>query len=78
VSHNLAASVERGPYRARAALAVPIAGGPVNDRMPSAFIPPCIPTRAYKVLAGPDWVHEIKRDGYRLQVRRDGTGDAAA
>ena len=22
--------------------------------------------------AGPDWVHEIKHDGYRLQVRRDG------
>ena len=35
------------------------------------YIPPCIPTRAYKVPAGPDWVHEIKHDGYRLQVRRD-------
>ena len=32
------------------------------------YIPPCIPTRAYKVPA--DWVHEIKHDGYRLQVRR--------
>ena len=31
--------------------------------MPSAFIPPCIPTRAYKVPAGADWVHEIKHDG---------------
>jgi bifunctional non-homologous end joining protein LigD len=36
------------------------------------YIPPCIPTRAYKVPAGPGWVHEIKHDGYRLQVRRDG------
>jgi ATP-dependent DNA ligase len=36
------------------------------------YIPPCIPTRAYKVPAGSDWVHEIKHDGYRLQVRRDG------
>ena len=27
-------------------------------------------SRAYKVPAGPDWVHEIKHDGYRLQVRR--------
>jgi bifunctional non-homologous end joining protein LigD len=36
------------------------------------MIPPCIPTRAYKVPSGPDWVHEIKHDGYRLQVRRDG------
>jgi hypothetical protein len=23
-------------------------------------------------LAGPDWLHEIKHDGYRLIVRRDG------
>jgi bifunctional non-homologous end joining protein LigD len=37
-----------------------------------ATSPPCIPTRAYKVPAGPDWVHEIKHDGYRLQVRRAG------
>jgi bifunctional non-homologous end joining protein LigD len=22
--------------------------------------------------AGPDWIHEIKHDGYRLIVRRDG------
>jgi bifunctional non-homologous end joining protein LigD len=36
------------------------------------FIPPCVPIRAYKVPAGPGWVHEIKHDGYRLQVRREG------
>jgi bifunctional non-homologous end joining protein LigD len=36
------------------------------------YIPPCIPTRAYRVPSGPDWVHEIKHDGYRLQVRRHG------
>jgi bifunctional non-homologous end joining protein LigD len=35
-----------------------------------AFVPPCIPTRAPKPPAGPGWVHEIKHDGYRLQVRR--------
>src|ERR1700760_4889368 len=42
--------------------------------MPNAagFTPPCIPTRAHKPPAGPDWVHEIKHDGYRLQVRREG------
>jgi bifunctional non-homologous end joining protein LigD len=33
---------------------------------------PCIPTRATKVPAGPDWLHEIKYDGYRLIVQRDG------
>jgi bifunctional non-homologous end joining protein LigD len=31
-----------------------------------------IPTRALKPPARPDWLHEIKHDGYRLQVRRDG------
>jgi bifunctional non-homologous end joining protein LigD len=41
----------------------------------TGFIPPCIPTRALKPPAGPGWVQEIKHDGYRLQVRRD--GDAA-
>jgi bifunctional non-homologous end joining protein LigD len=36
------------------------------------FIPPCIPTRTNRVPSGPGWVHEIKHNGYRLQVRRDG------
>jgi bifunctional non-homologous end joining protein LigD len=39
---------------------------------PNGFIEPCVPTRAVKPAAGPDWVHEIKHDGYRLIVRRDG------
>jgi bifunctional non-homologous end joining protein LigD len=38
----------------------------------SGFIAPCIPTRAPKPPTGPGWVHEIKHDGYRLQVRREG------
>jgi bifunctional non-homologous end joining protein LigD len=33
---------------------------------------PCIPTRGTKVPAGPDWIHEIKHDGYRMIVVRDG------
>jgi ATP-dependent DNA ligase len=37
----------------------------------SAFLP-CIPTRGTKVPAGPDWIHEIKQDGYRLIVQRHG------
>jgi bifunctional non-homologous end joining protein LigD len=36
------------------------------------FIDPCIPTLAAKPPSGPGWVHEIKHDGYRLIVRRDG------
>jgi bifunctional non-homologous end joining protein LigD len=38
----------------------------------TGFIDPCMPTRAYRVPSGPGWVHEIKHDGYRLQVRREG------
>jgi bifunctional non-homologous end joining protein LigD len=34
------------------------------------FIDPCLPTLAAKPPSGPDWVHEIKHDGYRLIVRR--------
>jgi bifunctional non-homologous end joining protein LigD len=36
------------------------------------FVDPCIPTLAAKAPSGADWVHEIKHDGYRLIVRRDG------
>src|SRR5215472_6311248 len=34
----------------------------------------CIPTRATSVPTGPDWLHEIKYDGYRLRLERDGRG----
>jgi hypothetical protein len=40
--------------------------------MPKIPFEPCIPTRGTKVPAGPDWIHEIKHDGYRLIVQRDG------
>jgi ATP-dependent DNA ligase len=40
--------------------------------MPRRPFEPCIPTRATKVPAGPDWIHEIKHDGYRLIVQREG------
>ena len=33
---------------------------------------PCIPTKATKVPDRPEWLHEIKHDGYRLIVQRDG------
>jgi bifunctional non-homologous end joining protein LigD len=32
----------------------------------------CLPTRATTVPDDPDWLHEIKYDGYRLRVERDG------
>jgi bifunctional non-homologous end joining protein LigD len=33
---------------------------------------PCLPTRGTAVPAGPEWIHEIKHDGYRLTVHREG------
>src|ERR1700756_2280090 len=33
---------------------------------------PCIPTRGKSVPSAPDWFHEIKYDGYRLIVQREG------
>ena len=38
----------------------------------SGFIEPCLPSKAARPPTGPLWVHEIKHDGYRLMVRRDG------
>jgi ATP-dependent DNA ligase len=37
-----------------------------------AQLPPCIPSRGTKVPDRPEWIHEIKHDGYRLIVQRDG------
>ena len=37
------------------------------------FIQPCLPSRAARPPSGPLWIHEIKHDGYRLMVRRDGS-----
>jgi bifunctional non-homologous end joining protein LigD len=45
---------------------------PPRHALPVGFVAPCIPTLAHKPPSGPDWVHEIKHDGYRLIVRRDG------
>jgi bifunctional non-homologous end joining protein LigD len=33
---------------------------------------PRLPTRGTAAPAGPDWIHEIKHDGYRLTVHREG------
>ena len=37
-----------------------------------AFVPPCSPTTASKPPTGERWMHEVKWDGYRLQVIKDG------
>ena len=45
---------------------------PKSTRRPSGFVAPCQPSKVARPPSGPDWVHEIKHDGYRLMVRRDG------
>lgn len=35
------------------------------------FVPPCLARLGNEVPDGPGWVHEVKFDGYRLQVRID-------
>jgi bifunctional non-homologous end joining protein LigD len=44
----------------------------IQRRRPSGFIEPCQPSKVARPPSGPLWVHEIKHDGYRLMVRRDG------
>jgi bifunctional non-homologous end joining protein LigD len=41
-------------------------------RAPSGFVEPCRPSKAARPPTGPSWVHEIKHDGFRLMVRREG------
>jgi bifunctional non-homologous end joining protein LigD len=44
----------------------------VLQRRPTGFIEPCQPSKVARPPSGASWVHEIKHDGYRLMVRRDG------
>jgi bifunctional non-homologous end joining protein LigD len=39
---------------------------------PAGFVVPARPVKASTPPSGTNWVHEIKHDGYRLIVRRDG------
>jgi ATP-dependent DNA ligase len=40
--------------------------------MPKSAFEPCIPTGGTTVPDRPEWIHEIKHDGYRLIIQRDG------
>ena len=40
----------------------------------AGFIEPCLPSPTREPPSGSDWLHEIKHDGYRMMVRRDGAG----
>jgi ATP-dependent DNA ligase len=41
-------------------------GRPLNA--PAAFIHPCQPIVAKQAQTGPGWAHELKHDGYRLEI----------
>ena len=43
------------------------------QRHSSGFIEPCLPSKVALPPSSPLWLHEIKHDGYRLVVRRDGS-----
>jgi bifunctional non-homologous end joining protein LigD len=44
----------------------------VINPLPAGFVVPAQPVKASKPPVGTDWVHEMKHDGYRIIVRRDG------
>ena len=44
------------------------------ERAKSSRIQPCLPTKTVTPPSGPGWLHEIKYDGFRMMVRRDGSG----
>jgi bifunctional non-homologous end joining protein LigD len=61
------------PVWGRLAILGPWSGVPSPAIRRPGIIEPCIPSRATKPPAGPQWIHEIKHDGYRLIARkRDG------
>ena len=39
---------------------------------PASFIDPCLPSRAERAPVADGWVHEIKHDGFRLQIHARG------
>src|SRR6478736_2353944 len=69
--------VPAAPHRIRAVRIIrtlsvlPLPGAAYLTAMRSKF-EPCIPTKAAKVPNRPEWIHEVKHDGYRLMVQRDG------
>jgi bifunctional non-homologous end joining protein LigD len=44
----------------------------LRSKLPAGFVVPAQPVERAAPPSGADWVHEIKHDGYRIIVRRDG------
>jgi bifunctional non-homologous end joining protein LigD len=65
---------QRGPLRTRKASskAAPAKKTNLKSAPLPRFVEPCLATLVDHVPEGPNWVHEIKYDGYRLQARIDG------
>jgi ATP-dependent DNA ligase len=40
----------------------------------AGFVSPCLPTKAPRPPSGPDWLHEIKHDGFRVIARKTAAG----
>ena len=47
---------------------------PERTRPGLGLIEPCLPSPAKIAPSGPDWIHEIKHDGFRILARRDSAG----
>ena len=43
--------------------------GARRSPLPPGFIAPCLLTASEHCKSGPDWIHEIKHDGYRMIAR---------
>jgi ATP-dependent DNA ligase len=46
----------------------------VSSSRDAGLIEPCLPSPAKAPPAGPDWLHEIKHDGFRILAQRDAKG----
>jgi bifunctional non-homologous end joining protein LigD len=45
---------------------------PISPSCTEHLSRPCIPTRGTRVPGSPEWLHEIKHDGYRMILQREG------
>jgi hypothetical protein len=46
-----------------------LCGEMLSRAVPSGFIEPCLPSPAERPPSGPNWIHEIKHDGFPLMAR---------
>ena len=60
-----------GAHHCVAGICNPILDTYLQAMLKSKYLP-CIPTRGAKVPDRAEWIHEVKHDGYRLIVQREG------